>query len=492
MADEIQVSAGLDDSPFQEGMNRMDTGAKAFATGFKKEMASIDKVLKTTVSKGVQEFTKLQLSAQRAMAGTGGGGHAAGGTGSSAGYRAGQISLQVQDIAVQLQSGAKATTVIAQQGSQIASIFGSRGAIYGGVIAITAAFIEQISGIKKLEAEVEKAEKKLAEGQAADKSAIGIGQDASENARVMRVKRILGDEASQRLKIALDTREKIDKINASDASEAVKSTAIARIKDEQSEKLAAIDEENKKAFDEWNKRTDDMVQETKKLNTEIDATPVQKIQGLAQAYRDAVDAVSKAQKSGGGEEIVKAQMNAAKARVELGKELKSQNEQAIQDGKRKEAQEEHSKEIVQSILDKATRITDLAEKGLQGLFDQYGLEAQTKELAKQLLTAQQIKTQANIQKADDLLDPAGAKARRRKDQQEKIADRTIAERDLNAREATPGHHRLSPEQRKAEIKAQVARAQAERHKTNKISIEDADITKLANAMMAAAAQQNAK
>ena len=52
----------------------------------------------------------------------------------------GQVSLQVQDIAVQLQAGAKASTVLAQQGTQILSAFGAGGAIAGGVLAIGTSF----------------------------------------------------------------------------------------------------------------------------------------------------------------------------------------------------------------------------------------------------------------------------------------------------------------------------------------------------------------
>lgn len=52
---------------------------------------------------------------------------------------AGQVGLQVQDIAVQAQMGVKATTILAQQGSQLLGAFGPQGAIIGGVIAIGAA-----------------------------------------------------------------------------------------------------------------------------------------------------------------------------------------------------------------------------------------------------------------------------------------------------------------------------------------------------------------
>lgn len=52
---------------------------------------------------------------------------------------AGQLGFQVQDVAVQLQSGTNALVVLAQQGSQIAGIFGPTGAIVGGFIAVGAA-----------------------------------------------------------------------------------------------------------------------------------------------------------------------------------------------------------------------------------------------------------------------------------------------------------------------------------------------------------------
>lgn len=52
---------------------------------------------------------------------------------------AGQLGFQVQDIAVQLQSGTNAMLVFGQQGSQIAGAFGPGGAIVGAVIAVGAA-----------------------------------------------------------------------------------------------------------------------------------------------------------------------------------------------------------------------------------------------------------------------------------------------------------------------------------------------------------------
>ena len=53
-------------------------------------------------------------------------------------HSAGQLSLQLQDVAVQLQSGTRHATILAQQGPQIASAFGPGGAAAGAIIAFGA------------------------------------------------------------------------------------------------------------------------------------------------------------------------------------------------------------------------------------------------------------------------------------------------------------------------------------------------------------------
>ena len=76
---------------------------------------------------------------------------------------AGQLGFQVQDIAVQLQSGTNAMIVFGQQGSQIAGAFGPGGAILGAVIAVGAAvgtmlvasFSNGTQSAKDLKAEIE-------------------------------------------------------------------------------------------------------------------------------------------------------------------------------------------------------------------------------------------------------------------------------------------------------------------------------------------------
>lgn len=67
------------------------------------------------------------------------------------------VGYQLQDIAVQAQSGTSAFTILGQQGSQIASMFGPGGAVFGAVLAISAAIGGTlVASIKKAESEVEK------------------------------------------------------------------------------------------------------------------------------------------------------------------------------------------------------------------------------------------------------------------------------------------------------------------------------------------------
>lgn len=70
----------------------------------------------------------------------------------------GGVSLQLQDIVIQAQSGARATTIIAQQGSQLLSAFGPMGMIAGATVALGAALwqVRQAGGeaLKAIEKDV--------------------------------------------------------------------------------------------------------------------------------------------------------------------------------------------------------------------------------------------------------------------------------------------------------------------------------------------------
>lgn len=76
---------------------------------------------------------------------------AGGGGGSGSGkFQAGMLGQQLQDIAVQAQMGVSPITILAQQGSQLAGIFGTGGAIVGAGIAVGGALMTM--GVKGNEA----------------------------------------------------------------------------------------------------------------------------------------------------------------------------------------------------------------------------------------------------------------------------------------------------------------------------------------------------
>ena len=76
----------------------------------------------------------------------------------------GQLGHQVQDIAVQLQTGTNAMIVFGQQGSQIASLMGPGGAMIGAILAVGAALITSFTaGTRDAKNELEEFRKKITE-----------------------------------------------------------------------------------------------------------------------------------------------------------------------------------------------------------------------------------------------------------------------------------------------------------------------------------------
>jgi len=154
---------------------------KADAEAAEKSVAKVGKALKEA-QKDVNEVAKQNYTL--ASRGRGGGEFASfaeerlsnayginagapGGKGGVRGFQTANIAAQFQDIAVQAQMGAKWTTIIAQQGSQLLSAFGTGGAIIGGAVAIggalaavgqsaNAAFDAAIKGADDFHASIEK------------------------------------------------------------------------------------------------------------------------------------------------------------------------------------------------------------------------------------------------------------------------------------------------------------------------------------------------
>lgn len=101
-------------------MQQMDAAAVAGGTGIISGNAAL---------RAQAERSRMMQQMQMSRGGRAGGGLQMAGLG-----------MQAQDIAVQLQMGTKASIVLAQQGSQILSYFGTGGAVLGGVLAIGGAF----------------------------------------------------------------------------------------------------------------------------------------------------------------------------------------------------------------------------------------------------------------------------------------------------------------------------------------------------------------
>ncbi len=131
--------------------------------------------------------------------------------GQNAGYRAGMVAQQAQDIAVQMQMGASASRVIAQQGSQIASLFGPYGMILGGVIAISAALWDAGKATESAEEKMKRLEKSLSDIKQAEKDIASDERDA----RISTVRRIRGNDAADDLKRRLEYEQEIEEIKKS-------------------------------------------------------------------------------------------------------------------------------------------------------------------------------------------------------------------------------------------------------------------------------------
>jgi hypothetical protein len=110
-------------------------------------MAAVVVDIGADTSAFTREVNRLPEAVNRATAGMN---KATGGAKGGGSFGAlGRASLQFQDIAVQAQMGAKWTTIMAQQGSQLLSVFGPTGMIAGGLVAIGGAFVTMADNAMK-------------------------------------------------------------------------------------------------------------------------------------------------------------------------------------------------------------------------------------------------------------------------------------------------------------------------------------------------------
>lgn len=169
--------------------------------GYEAGMARIENATKTSTARVTREFEKVQKSATR------------GGTGT---MRSGKIAMQMQDVAVQMQSGARAATIIAQQGSQILSIFGPHGMLLGGLVAAAALFWELVRGSKALTKE--QREQKVIDQQKrsteAAKSGLDKMRDDQKAIKIAEMRGRLSKEEADQVERRLALEERIAEIRS--------------------------------------------------------------------------------------------------------------------------------------------------------------------------------------------------------------------------------------------------------------------------------------
>lgn len=132
----------------ENGVIKIGGDYSKFSAATKAAMTKAQQDSKAFVDAAEKQMKRLDGAA----AGAGGGARKFGG-GSSGSWQLGQLSQQMQDVAIQAQMGTRATVILAQQGSQIASVFGAKGAIIGGGIAMAAVFADASGKVTRMREE---------------------------------------------------------------------------------------------------------------------------------------------------------------------------------------------------------------------------------------------------------------------------------------------------------------------------------------------------
>jgi len=427
--DDISFKASIDDSQVTTSAARMEATVK-------KASSSIQ-----------AEFNRIYVSQQKIASGGGGG---------SANYRIGQVALQAQDVAVQLQGGAKYAQVIAQQGSQIASIFGPTGAIIGGVLAITAGIIGWAAAEEKA---TEKAKKFAEQMEQVKETSDSLSKimfqafDARENTMARAHGGSMAEEELKRQKELIHGLEEIDQLV-----------------------VDALHNKNEIS-------NEDAMSAREQVRYKYAAQEV-----LATEERIA-------HFLGVSSENVSAIIKKTDQHLQLEKQIAEHADRHIAAQKRIEEEDDRRVKSAKELMKHARELTALAQKGLHGLFDDYGLASQSRELAKQLLTSQAIHGQKILDKASAIQDPAAAKKEAQDKKREQRAIKEAAEREADEadrRNRQHGGNGLSRAQRDAMIRKGIADANKVKDNKNKVSIDDADINKLAASIAAETAKQIAK
>lgn len=207
----------------------------------------------------------------------------------------GQLGYQVQDIAVQLQSGQNAMIVFGQQGSQIASIFGPQGAVIGAFLAVGAAIgTSLLPGLFKVN--------ELVKESVIDAKALAEQYNTLSAAQQSVVKQeVLNNIDALNEKIA-ENQEQIEILEGKNIKLFVSEETLAKYRERNADKIAALTAQNEKyseTIDNQNKLIDKTSNYTEELIKKLEDERDTLILG-ARAM-----AIRKAEQSGATEENIK-------------------------------------------------------------------------------------------------------------------------------------------------------------------------------------------
>lgn len=119
------------------GIKGQDQGALALFQAVQKELA--DSALRQKeLNQQVRQYENIAKSANKVTRNSNGNYKEANRTSRMARGGIGQLGYQIQDVAVQIQGGQNLGLILGQQGSQIASVFGTGGIVAGAIISIGA------------------------------------------------------------------------------------------------------------------------------------------------------------------------------------------------------------------------------------------------------------------------------------------------------------------------------------------------------------------
>jgi hypothetical protein len=448
---DIAVTAGIDGSGVEQGAKQMQRETRAFASAAENEFKRVQRAAERT-SRSYDDLNKAAIRANKEAQ--------AAASKNPMLRNVGGVALQAQDIAVQLSGGAKAATVIAQQGSQIASLFGPTGMIVGGVLAIGAGIYQWATNTEKATKKLDEFTARIEKAQRLSDAISTITFKANDEAENINARRSGGALAEQQLIRQKDMARELAEVwkNYSSGIYGASSTVSMAAKDQAEDairkKFAAMD------------------------TLEVD----QRILRIVDLTREAEQA----------------SVGAAEARIRSDLEIEKADERSLELCEQEaEAQKRKGEEIdrqekkAKTLMEHARELAALASKGLHGLFDQYGLEAQSRELASQLLMAKEIRGKRIVDKAEALIDPRQAHIENQRDNRLRHAIKTISEREVDKEDQDLrryGGRGLTPAQRRARVADRIKDADNFRKGQIQSRIAKEDIDTLARRI----AEENAK